>query len=103
MTNAPNIYGTLIILPVHHLLFSKLGFLFQGSVKSLQYTNGLHNACVRDVELRRDGHDRDPLEGPAAAAAGLPHLHRGAHGARLHQVPARVDHVGSSRCHIYLG
>lgn len=75
----------------------------QGGFKSVQHTDGLHHAVLRDVELRRDGHDRDPLEGAAAAAAGVPDLHRRAHGAGVHQVPARVDHVGRAGCYIYMG
>lgn len=78
-------------------------YCIQRGVTRLQHPDGLHNVRVRDVELRRDGHDRDPLEGPPAAATGLPHLHRGADGARLHQVPARMDHLGCARRYIHLG
>lgn len=65
----------------------KLEYLFQRSFKSIQYPNGLHNIVICDVELRRDGHDRDPLEGPPAAAAGLPDLHCRTHGVGVHKVP----------------
>ena len=50
-----------------------------------------------DLELRRGRHAGALLARTAARAAGLPHHHLVAHGAHVHQVPARLDHVGAAR------
>ena len=50
-----------------------------------------------DLELRRGRHAGALLARAAARAAGLPHHHLVAHGAHVHQVPARLDHVGAAR------
>ena len=56
----------------------------QGSTESIQHSNGLYNAVVRNVELRRGRHDRDPLEGSTAAAASVLDLHCSTDGPGFH-------------------
>lgn len=75
----------------------------QGSIASIQHSNGLHNISIRYVELRGDGHDSYPLERASPVAAGVSDFHRSAHGARVHKILARVDNLGCASCYFYLG
>ncbi len=75
----------------------------QRSIASVQCANGLHHGGPDDVELRGGRDGVHPLEGSAAAAAGLSHCDQRAHGAHLHQVPSGLDHVDGSRHHLHLG
>jgi len=75
----------------------------QRGAASIQRTDGLHHGGAADVELRRRRNDLHPLEGSAATPAGLPHHDQRPHGARLHQVPARLDHLGCAGHHLALG
>lgn len=74
----------------------------QRGVSDLQRGGGLSNGCHGDLELRRRGHAVHPLEGAAAAAAGLPHPHQRTHGPCLHQVSPRVVHLGHPGRHLCL-
>lgn len=74
----------------------------QGSVQNVQRGGGLPHGGRLDLELRGGGDDLHPLEGPSAAAAGLPDPHQRSYGPRLHQVPPRVVGLGHPGSHLRL-
>lgn len=74
----------------------------QGSVQDVQRGHGLLHASLDHLELRCGGNDLHPLEGSAAAPAGVSDHDQRSHGSGLHQVPPRVDRLAHPRCYICL-
>ena len=96
-------HDTIIPSLVLFLNNKQSSLLQQRGVGGVQRADGLHYAGRVHVELWRRRHHLHPLEGTATIAAGLPDRDQRSHGADVHQVLARLDHVGRPRNDLHLG
>lgn len=76
---------------------------WQWSITCLQCPHGLSDRRPFDVELWSRWNGLHSLERTAPSSAGIPHHGQCPYGPCFHQIPPRLDNVGSSGCHLRLG